>query len=128
MTMLWTPPTPGGSGQLARPPLWSMGRTAVAVLAAVIVGAFTAVGVSYADTGSSSTTGPRGFGGAGGGLPNPGFGTGGLPGGGLGGGLPGQLGGGAGQGGGPGQFSGGASQGGGGAQGSLPQPDPTSST
>jgi hypothetical protein len=108
MTMLWTPPTPSGSDQAARRPLWSMGRTAVAVLAAVIVGAFTAVGVSYADTGSSSTTGPRGSGGAGGGFRNPGFGTGGFGAGGFPGGLPGQL--------------------GGGAQGSRPQPASASST
>ena len=64
MTMLWTPPAPPAGRPPVRPPLWSMRRTALAVVAAVTVGALTAVGVSYADTGSS--TGPAGgFGGRG---------------------------------------------------------------
>ena len=95
-----------------------MRRTALAIIAAVTVGAITIVGVSYADTASSSsTTGPRG----GVGVPGGGF-QGGFPGGpgrpgGFGqngGGLPGsgqQL---------PGQLGSGQS--------GLSQPRPTSGT
>ena len=109
MTLLWLPPTPEASHRAgtdplsataaprSEPPLWSMRRTALAVLAAVVAGVLTVFGVSSADTGSSGTgtgSGSRsgGFGGFGGRpLPGGGFpsgpggfgqaGTGQLPGG-----------------------------------------------
>lgn len=102
MSMLWTPPAPG-SYRAARPPLWSARRTALAIVAAVVVAAMTVVGVSYADTGPASpSNGPGGgfsrFGGPGApggrfgggfptGMPGGGFPTG-MPGGGQAGGLP----------------------------------------
>ena len=92
MTMLWTPPAPG-SYRVARPPLWSARRTALAIVAAVVVAAMTVVGVSYADTGSASPSN----------APSGGFGRFGGPGGRFGGGFPGGLPGG-GQAGGPGQL------------------------
>ena len=91
MAMLWTPPVP--EARMARPPLWSMRRTALAVVAAVAVGALTAVGVSYADISSAPSGGPRGGFGGGGpgrGLPGGPFGGGPVQGGPLqGGSLPG---------------------------------------
>jgi hypothetical protein len=81
MTMLWTPPAPEASYRAARPALWSMRRTAVAIIVAVAAGALTAVGVSYADTGSSATPsiGRRGGFPGSGGLPGGGFRRGGFP-------------------------------------------------
>lgn len=98
MTLLWLPPSPEASHRAgvdplpppaaprSEPPLWSMRRTALAILAAAVAGVLTVFGASYADTGSSGTgSGSRtgGFGGRnlpGGGLPG-GFGQAGqLPG------------------------------------------------
>jgi hypothetical protein len=111
---VWLSPAPERQQDL-RPATWSLRKTAVAVVAAVGIAAATTVGVSFADTGSSSTTpgagfNRGGFGGGGAGRPG-GFG-------GLGGfGRPGLGGSGTGQGGlsGPGQPG-------------LPKPDPTIST
>jgi hypothetical protein len=97
MTMLWTPPAPASSYPAGRPGLWSMRRTALAVVGAIAIGAAATVGVSYADTGSGSGagSGSGGFGGRN--APGGGF-RGGFPGGpggvgGFGSGrLPGQLG------------------------------------
>jgi len=78
--MLWTPPAPQASLPASRPPLWSIRRTALAIVAAVAVGVLTAIGVSYADLGSSGpATGPRG------GFGNRGFGSQGFGGNGFGG-------------------------------------------
>jgi len=90
VTMLWTPPAPQARLPASRQPLWSIRRTALAIVAAVAVGALTAIGVSYADLGSSGpTTGPlgggRGFGGQGFGGPGNRFGGNGFGGNGFGG-------------------------------------------
>jgi hypothetical protein len=141
MTMLWTPPAAAASSfPAARPPLWSMRRTALAIVGAIAIGAATTVGISYADNRSGSGSGYGGFGGRN------------QPGGGFRGGFPGGLGGpgGFGQNGsgqqipgqpGPGQSGSGQSgsgqsglgqsgsgQLGSGQLGSQPQPAPTSST
>jgi hypothetical protein len=88
MTLLWSAPAPEASHRAApeplipspaaarwEPPLWSIRRTALAVIAALVAGALTVFGVSYADTGSGSGVGPRsGSGGFGGrGLPGGSF-------------------------------------------------------
>jgi hypothetical protein len=86
MTVLWSPPAPDASHRAgllppspaparSAPPLWSIRRTALAILAALVAGALTVFGVSYADAGPSSGAGPRsGSGGFGGrALPGGGF-------------------------------------------------------
>lgn len=103
----WSPPSPPSAK-----PLWSFGKTVVAIVISVAVAAIVTVAVSYADPGSSTNPGfdrgrshRGGFGGGGGRFGGPGAGVGGF--------------------GGPGAGVGGF---GGGSVPVPPQPDPTATS